>query len=135
VVGRPLSVGGPAGGQADAVVEGQHAGGDEGGDLAQRVAGQGHRLADGVAHRLPGHERGEEHGQLGALGAVERRVGVEEQRGQRAVEHPLGPLDQRPCVVALPRCAQSCPLSPLPGEHHACWHAVEPSLSTAGLPV
>jgi hypothetical protein len=41
-VGGSLGGLGPAGGQANAVVERQGAGGDQSGDLAERMAGEGH---------------------------------------------------------------------------------------------
>ena len=89
---------GPAGGEAVAVGRVDGAGGDEGRDLAQRVAGEGHgRLGQRRPEGLPGHERAEQHRQLAGPGGGQLvGVGVEQEAGQRPAEGRLGLGDHRP---------------------------------------
>ena len=123
-VGGGLGEIGAPSGEADAVVDGDGSGGDQGGDLPERVAGErddldvggvGEYRADG----FPDHQRREQDRELGVAGAGEVvGTGVEEQRRQRLAERGLRAVDHRPCRLALPRHAHAGCLGPLAGEHH-----------------
>ena len=71
-VGRGLRELGATGGEAHAVVEGEHARRDERGDLTERVAGERDGVVERGVERLPHDERGEQHRELGFAGAGER---------------------------------------------------------------
>src|SRR2546421_152208 len=102
--------------RADAVVEGKGAGGDEGGDLAEGVAGEGDRRRDPRPGRLPDDQRGQEDRQLGfpGTGEIVGRLG-QEQGGQRLAEGRLGPFDDAPGGGGKPRRPPGgTPWSPAP---------------------
>ncbi len=113
-VGGGLGGLGPPGGQADAVLEGEGAGGDEGGDLAQGVAGEPDRCRNLAPHRLPGDQRRQQDGELGFPGAGEvvGRLG-QQQVGQRLAQGRLRPLHDAPGGVLTPRRPHGGALSPL----------------------
>ena len=104
------------------------AAGDQRGDLAERVAGEGDRPAHRVAGGLPGHEREEQDRQLRVAGAGQVGVGVEEQGGEGDAERGLGSFDHMPGGVVEPVPAGASLLAALPGEHHGWGHRASPSL-------
>ena len=94
--------------QLDAVVEAQRPAGDEGGVLAQAVAGAGRRCEpdalDGVEHHQAEHGCG----QLGVLGLGELlNRGPEQQPGQVAAGRGRCLLDDFPRGVVDPRFTHS----------------------------
>ncbi len=90
---------GPGDGEADAVVEADGAGGDQGGDLAERVAGEGHRRAE-LRSRAASQATSDEAAAPTAAtsrGAGQVGVGVERAAGRAARPRGLlGLLDRSP---------------------------------------
>jgi hypothetical protein len=122
-IGRGIGAGH---GEPQSVVERHRAGGDEGGDLSERVAGHRRdRLIEQGLERSPGHERGEEDRQLAVSGVGQLLgIGVEQETGERTAGGALGIVDERPSGMGAPRRTEARGLSALTregdGKAHAC---------------
>ena len=103
---------------------GKHAGGDERGDLTERVAGERDGLGDVGLDGLPNDKRGEQHGELRVTRPRELLGGCgEDQVGEGLTEGGLGAVDDRPGGMIAPGSAHSGHLGALAGEHDSEQHA------------
>ena len=111
LLGGVLHRGAALGDEAQPVLEGERAGRDEGGVLAEAVPGGGRRLEAEALGGVEDDEAGHEGGELGVGGPGQRLlVGVEEQSGDVSVEDLArrarraprtgGPPSSRPCQGA-----------------------------------
>src|SRR5205085_11047916 len=98
-------------------------------DLAERVSGEGGRLAHTLLRRLPGEERGQEHSQLSRPRPVEHLGGlVEQERCQWCAERGLGAIDDRPRRIVSPFAAHPGRLYSLSREQDRQTHVLSPDL-------
>ena len=107
---------------AHRVVDGEHAGRDEGGELAEAVAGD-HRHRQALRQGGEGQQRDEQRRELRLPGGAQPLgVGREEQLGEVLVERARGPVDELPARRRGPRRTRARALRALPGQHERDGH-------------
>ncbi len=116
-VGRGLGELGAARREPHARLEREDAGGDQRGDLAERVSRERDRRVGKRRERVPHDERGEQHRELRLAGAGERVGGrVGDEVTERLAERGFRVLDDRPARMITPRRGHAGLLGSLSGE-------------------
>ena len=127
--GQPLALS-LAGGEAHALLERQHTGGDEGGDLPERVPGERDRDLGKRLHRLPHDERRQEHRELCFAGAGQIvGSGFGDEEPDLLAEGGLCVVDHVPRGVVTPGRRHTGLLGSLTGEDDRDAHRAPDALT------